>query len=210
MLQNYHRQICHQALESFFSLRALNIIITANLGQDALRNQFGHPEFHFDDNAFRAGNDYIAAQRQTVLDTLQSGVDADPAWQAFGRLIHAAQDFYAHSNYIQLWADAYPVGELPEPAQIGALDPEILQHPRLQSGKVYLWDWLAFIPGCYYLAYRLLPDDSHTHMNLDHPGRGPLFPYALAAAEKRTQYEFERLRAQMPDEMQARFSDDRQ
>ena len=47
-------------------------------------------------------------------------------------------------------------------------------------------------------------------MNLDHPGRGPLFPYALAAAEKRTQYEFEQLRAQMPDEMQARFSDDRQ
>ena len=171
----------------------------------ALRNQFGHPEYHFDDNAFKAGNDYIAAQRRIVLDILQSGGEPNLAWQAFGRLTHAAQDFYAHSNYIRLWAEAGPAGELPEPARVGALDPEILQHPGLQSGKVYLWDWLAFVPGLYSLACRLLPEDSHTHMNLDHPGRGPLFPYALAAAVQRTQYEFEQLAAQMPEEMQVCF-----
>lgn len=210
MLQSYHRQICQQALESFFGPRALEAIIAANLGQDALRNQFGHPEYHFDDNAFQAGNDYIASQRRIVLDTLQSGADAALAWQAFGRLTHTAQDFYAHSNYIRLWANSYPAGELPEPAQVGALVPEILRHPQLQSGKVYLWDWLAFIPGLYSLACRLLPEDSHTHMNLDHPGRGPLFPYALAAAVKRTRSEYEQLTVLMLAEMRARFCDDRQ
>jgi hypothetical protein len=207
MLQTYHQQICQQALEPYFSPKALAVIIAANLGQDALRNQFGHPEYHFDENAFKAGNDYITAQRQIVLETLQTGRDAALAWQAFGRLIHTAQDFYAHSNYIRLWANSQLVGELAEPAQVGALDPEILQHPQLQSGKIYLWDWLAFLPGFYSLACRILPDDSHTHMNLDHPGRGPLFLYALAAAVQRTRYEYEQLAAEMPSEMRARFCD---
>ena len=31
-----------------------------------------------------------------------------PARQSFGRLTHAAQDFYAHSNYIALWRESHP------------------------------------------------------------------------------------------------------
>lgn len=72
-----------------------------------------------------------------------------------------------------------------------ALDPIFLNHPKLASGKIYLWDWLAFLPGLYKLATRILPKDSHTHMNLDHPGRGPLFPYAIEAAIQRTIHEFD-------------------
>jgi hypothetical protein len=207
MLQNYHQQICQNALGKAFSPKALSCIITANLKQDHIRYQFGHPEFHFDDNAFEAGNAYIEAQRQVVLDTLIAENDPTFAWQAFGRLTHAAQDFYAHSNYVQLWVDTHSNGDLPAPSLVGALDPNILQHPELKSGNIYLWDWLAVVPGLYSLAYRLLPEDSHTHMNLDSPKQGKLFPHAFEAAVKRTRYEYDQLAIRLSPRKLACFND---
>ena len=211
MLKPYHIEICQRALGSAFSARALNVIIAANVGQDQIRYQFRHPHFHFDSNAFEAGYAYVREQRQIVLDTLKSGMEPTHAWQAFGRLSHSVQDFYAHSNYIQLWVqhavDAHPKGDLPDLAQVGALDPEILHHSELHSGNIYFWDWLAFVPGFYSLAVRLTPEDSHTHMNLDHPNRGPLFPYAIEAAIQRTVFEYEQITDKFDAAEQARFSD---
>jgi len=40
-----------------------------------------------------------------------------------------------------------------------------------------------------------MPADSHARMNLDHPGRGPLFPYAMEAAVARTVIEYDRVLA---------------
>jgi hypothetical protein len=193
MLKKYHVEICQRALENRFSSKALEIIIAANIGQDHIRYQVRHPHFHFDSNAFKASNNYIEQQRQVVLDALHTKEQPVPAWEAFGRLTHTAQDFYAHTNYIQLWLDAHSNADVIPPSQIGALDPEIIQHPNLHSGNIYLWDWLAFVPGFYSLALRLTPKDSHTHMNLDHPGRGEFFPYAFEAAVQRTVLEFEQI-----------------
>lgn len=207
MLKDYHIEICQRALRSFFSARALNVLVTANVGQDQIRYQVRHPHFHFDSNTFEAGYAYIAAQRQMAREMLKSGGREELAWQAFGRLTHTAQDFYAHSNYARLWLAAQPAGEPPAPSQIDALAPEILQHPDLHSGKIYFWDWVAFLPGCYALGLRLTPKDSHTHMNLDHPGRGPLFPYAREAAIKRTLFEFRKTIEELSVTERARFSD---
>lgn len=207
MLQSYHQQICQRALEEIFSPRVLDFIITANLGQDQIRYQFGHPEFHYDDNAFEAGDAYIESQRKIVVAALTQNMGGLIAWQAFGRLIHAAQDFYAHSNYIRLWLAAQPKMELPDSPEVEALAPDILNHLELRSGRVYLWDWLAFIPGLYSLAYRLLPEDSHTHMNLDSPKQGDLFPFAFEAAVKRTSHEFNHLAAQLSPDKLALFTD---
>ena len=209
MLKPYHTEITTRALKAYFSPRALHTILAANLHQDRLRGQFGHNEYHFDANAFEASYAYMDEQREIVGDTLHQGDDPTPAWQALGRLTHTAQDFYAHSNYLRLWADSHPAGELPEPAQVGTLLPEFLHHPQLQSGNVYLWDWVSFIPGFYSLAYRRAPKDSHTHMNLDHPGRGPLFPYAIEAAIKRTIYEYEQIVGRLTPEEQSIFNDRR-
>jgi hypothetical protein len=207
MLQSYHRQICQRALGNIFSPKALERIIAANLGQDHIRYQYGHPHFHYDDNAFDAGDAYIEAQRQIVLDIMIEKMDPTPAWLAFGRLTHAAQDFYAHSNYIRLWIAAQSKGGLPDPPEVDALAPNILHHPELKSGNVNLWDWLAFVPGFYSLAYRLAPEDSHTHMNLDSPKQGELFPYAFEAAVKRTSHEFDQITAQLSPDQLARFTD---
>ena len=46
--------------------------------------------------------------------------DPRQAWQAFGRLTHTAQDFYAHSNYVALWRERNPAAP---PDQIDALLP---------------------------------------------------------------------------------------
>ena len=201
MLTQYHEQICQRALSSVFSPGALEIIIEANISQDKLRGQIGHPEFHFDDNAFEAGHAYIEEQQQIVLDILNSGDNPSPAWQAFGRLTHAAQDYYAHSNYLHLWAVQFPEGELPPPPQVEALIPEISNQTEIRSGRIYFWEVLAFIPALRPLTRKILPHDSHANMNLDYPERGPLFPYTIEAAVKRTKHEFELLAARIRDEL---------
>ena len=107
MIKPYHIEICELALGSFFSPRALKVIITANLAQDGLCGQIGHPEYHFDNNAFEAGNAYLESQRQIVCEVISNQSETILAWKAFGRMTHAVQDFYAHSNYIFLWVDSH-------------------------------------------------------------------------------------------------------
>ena len=206
MLIPIHKEMTREALSSKFSPRALEIIIAANRKQDSLRGQFGHDEFHFDNNAIDKGNRYINEQRGFVLASLLSpGVLS--AWIAFGRLTHSAQDFYSHTNYISLWLDQHN-GKPPPPPEIDPVQKSLIQSPSLRSGRVYLpMDVLYFIPFLRSFALKLLPDDSHGKMNLDSPKQGPHFEYARAAAVKRTQYEFELLKKILPREMFAKFVD---
>jgi len=200
MHQHYHQAITEQALGGFFRPAALQTILRANLRQDRLAGQIGHPEYHFDDSAFAQGRAYIEAQRQAVYQRLAAR-EVRPAWEAFGRLVHAAQDFYAHSNYARLWLELHAgAGPMPlDPVHIDPLDPQVLGHGELVSGRNYLaLEILALLPGLRGAIEQLSPYDSHLRRNLDTPARGPLFPYALAAAEKRTRWEYERLLAKLP------------
>ncbi len=98
----YHRSITTQALGEWFSARALQVIIAANLSLDGLVGQLLHPEYHFDDNAFAAGEAFVQARRAEVRPWLEAG-EREKAWRAFGKVTHAVQDFYAHTNYVALW-----------------------------------------------------------------------------------------------------------
>ncbi len=191
MHAKYHREITAEASQGFFQPNPLEIIISANLGQDGLLGQIGHNEYHFDANAFAAGNAYIDRQRQIVLDALQPAGRDQPsllnAWKATGRLLHTAQDYYAHSNYTFLWLDSHK-GAIPE--EIDPLDRQVMDSPSLHSGKVYYpLELFYFIPALRPFVLRWLPHDSHAWMNLDGPSQGKLFAYALCAARKRSQYE---------------------
>lgn len=191
MKAKYHRAITEQALRPHFDPAALTEIIHANLSQDAIRYQFGHDHFHYDNNAFAAGDAYIEEQRQTIIETLQSGRPASLARAAFGRLTHTAQDFYAHSNYTALWRERHP-GAMPD-----AIDPsllEVMNDSRLTSGRIYPpLEYFSFIPLLAPLVIPLLPRDSHAWMNKDDPSR-PDFEYACAAAIKRTEQELVKIR----------------
>jgi hypothetical protein len=191
MLKPVHKEILYRALGDTFSPRALRAIIAANVRQDVLISQFGHDEFHFDNNAFDASRAYVDGQRALIRPALEQG-EVLSAWQAFGRLTHTAQDFYAHTNYVDLWLVCQPNGLRPAPSEIDPLDDALVENPALRSGKFYYpLEAFSFVPGLRKLVMPLLPRDSHAWMNLDSAKRGPMFEYALHAAIKRTKYEFD-------------------
>jgi hypothetical protein len=127
--------------------------------------------------------------------------DPPSAWSAFGRLTHTAQDFYAHSNYIDLWLSCQPDGALPTPSEVDPLDPDLINTRALRSGKIYLLELLSWVRILKPLVMPLLPRDSHAWMNLDAPERGPNFIYAFQAAVKRTRLEFERTIKDLPEDL---------
>jgi hypothetical protein len=206
----YHRQMTVEELKPHLSPRALQAVVQGNLGQDSLLGQIAHPEYHFDED-IQAGSAYVESQRDVVLQNLSQEGRPEAAWAAFGRLTHAVQDFYAHTNYIALWLSRYPSDGNNPPRDVAPLDPEILRSPNLRSGKIYPLEALGLIPPLRPLARRLLPPDSHAHMNLDDPTRGPLFPYALTAARRHTRYELHHTLKQaeklVGDGARARFCD---
>ena len=206
MLVPIHEEMTREALAPHFSARALEIIIAANRKQDSLRNQIGHDEIHFDHNAIDKGYRYINEQRGYVLATLM-GQGILSAWIAFGRLLHTAQDFYSHTNYISIWL-AQHEGTPPPPLEIDPVQKDILRSPSLHSGKIYFpMDALYFVPFLREFSLKLLPNDSHGKMNLDSPQQGANFDYARAAAVKRTQHELSILQKLLTPDMFTRFVD---
>ena len=206
MEPRYHAQITRQALQDRFSDAAMKKIIAANLYQDGPAGQIGHAEYHFDSNAFEKSYAYIEEQRGLVVTSLQSK-DVAAAWAAFGRLTHSAQDFYAHSNYVDLWLSRQN-GAVPTPAEIDPVDPMLIDHPALHSGKVYmLLELFTLIKPIKRFVKPLLPRDSHAWMNLDSPETGSRFEYAFHAAVKRTKMEFEKTTADMPEHLRAIFTE---
>jgi hypothetical protein len=192
MLRPIHAEILRRALGQSFSPPAMQVIIHASVGQDAFwTGQIGHDEYHFDNNAFEKSRTFIADQRALIAPSLENG-HVKTAWQAFGRLTHTAQDFYAHSNYVDLWLSCQPDGMKPAPAEIDPLDDGLIESPALRSGKLYYpLEALAFVRPLKKLVIPLLPHDSHAWMNIDSAERGPLFDYVLQAAIKRTRHEFD-------------------
>jgi len=200
MLSLYHHQITTDALGKQFSPTALAAIIQANLHQDDWQYLLGgYPHHHFDDSEFERTYAYLDQQRQIILETLILDTLPTPAWEAFGKITHALQDFYAHSNYIHLWLDQnapdHDNGETsPAPAELDPLIPDLLASPHLFSARsILLPEILGRLPLLGRLLTPLFPPDSHIRMNLDQPSTGPLFPYAVIAARKRTEKEFESL-----------------
>jgi len=201
-----HRAMTRAALQEQVHPDALEVICTANIQQDSLGGMIGHDEYHFDANAFTRGNAYVEHNRSLLRTHLEQG-EALPAWQAFGRLSHALQDFYSHSNYVALWLARFTHSDPPPPDQIDPLDVELLAHPALRSGKLYFpLEALYFVPGLRKLVMPFLPPDSHAWMNLDSPERGPAFPYALSAATRRTKHEYEEDMRHLPEEQVRLFN----
>ncbi len=205
MLAAYHTAITRRALESHFGRAALTNIIKANLRQDSLAGLIGHPEYHFDDNSFEASRAYMEEQRGMIPASLLRG-EAGAAHAAFGRLLHTAQDFYAHTDYVARWLARFDAAAPPPPSEIDAVDPGLFSSPHLRSGRVnYVLEVLVLLPGLRGLILPHMAADSHARMNLDSPASSPLFEYAFEAAVKRTVYEFEQVKVQLADELLERF-----
>ncbi|MDH5605925.1 MAG: hypothetical protein OEY93_03465 [Anaerolineae bacterium] len=208
MHDQYHIQLCQEALGEHFAPQALEAITAANLRQDGLfTGLVGRPEFHFDDNKIEESWAYIAEQRQVVIETLKQGAHLEPAWQAFGRLCHCAQDYYSHSNYIRLWLQHHSPEQLPQVSAFNGLDENILHHPAVFTAKVYYpVEALTYFPIFRPWARRSLPADSHAVMNLDEPAMGPLFAFAMEGARQITKQEYDRITTALTLAQTARFN----
>jgi len=209
MLTQYHIEIMLNSLGERFSPRAISAIINANIYQDRLAGQFGHDEYHFDNNAFEKSYAYIVEQRALTISSLQND-DARAAWSAFGRMTHTLQDFYAHSNYITLWLARFSGQTPPAPHEVDPMDLTLINSPSLRSGKVYYpFEFLYFIRATKKFSLRILPYNSHAWMNLDSPHcvQGFKFDYAMQAAIKRTVIEFDKTTSDFSDEMCRLFMD---
>ncbi len=207
MLRPVHDKMLRSALGDKVSPRALSVMIDANIGLDSLLNQLGHDEYHFDNNAFQESRAYIESQHLLIRPAIERG-EARRAWEAFGRLTHTAQDFYSHSNYVDLWLAVQPNGLVPGAKEIDPLDDALVENPSLRSGKMYFpLGFLSFVPGIKKLVIPHMPRDSHAWMNLDSEARGPMFEYAFYAAVKRTRFEFETVMKGLSRELQRVFTD---
>jgi hypothetical protein len=219
----FHIEMTRQAMQAHFSERALKTLIAGNLSQDRLNGLLWHPEYHFDEQ-ITLGENHLQELRMMSLQALKQE-KTELAWWAFGRLLHTAQDFYAHTNYVTLWVAHHKIPSaasvegftLPPPESIEPLSPnlsidEILAMPGLVAWHVhYGWEVLNMIPGLSGWVRRNAPLNSHARMNLDKPACGPLFDYARIAGAKRTGAEFEvmrgRIRETLGDTSLARFVD---
>jgi hypothetical protein len=207
MLVAVHVEMMRQALESLVSIRALRRMIDANVAVDAIWNQLGRHELHFDDNAFDKAYAYLSEQQGRIRPALEAG-KAESAWDAFGRLSHTAQDFYSHTNYVDLWVACQPDGMVPPASQIDPLDEILVNSAALRSGKPYLpLGLLSFVPVLGGWIDPLMPADSHARMHLDSAARGPMFEYAFQAGIKRTRLEFRELDRLLPPGLMQRFVD---
>lgn len=198
MEANYHRQMLNDVLGTHFNQTDLNRITRANLHQDWPMGQL-HPEYHFDSSTFAEGTAYINQQRQLVVDSLRAKMRED-ALAALGRLTHTRQDFYAHSNWVSLHVKQRggTTHCLPDDIPL-CLNPQT--EPNLISGTANIPRYLVYrVPLLGALVKRFyLPADSHEAMNLDNPQQGALFAYAISAATRHTQLEFETLLAEIEE-----------
>lgn len=194
----YHIQLLTESVGTNFSPQGLAQIIAGNLGQDALPYLLGiHPHYHFDNNKITQGLAYVEEEHTRIRSLSKQNADAQIGAKqraAFGRLTHAIHDFYAHSNYVDLWLVEHGGLAHSHAHEIDGMDASLLNHPQLYTGSFWLWfDIFYLVPGFGSFLHKLyLRPNSHEAMNLDNPRQGPKFAYAMIAAKQRTIYEYDR------------------
>lgn len=82
------------------AVKAMNTIAEANADQDDKPND-RISSIHFDGESFESGQIRILGLRQSILDALKKN-EGEVARTKLGAALHTIQDFYSHSNWIEL------------------------------------------------------------------------------------------------------------
>jgi hypothetical protein len=83
----------------------LDLIVLGTLSQDNITNYFDEHRRHFDSSFFPEGIDYVNNEWNYIKNT----TDRTGALLIFGRILHTIEDFYAHSNWIELNLQQSPI-----------------------------------------------------------------------------------------------------
>jgi hypothetical protein len=179
---NYHATLLGRAAPKGFSRSTLLFrVIPANIAVDLnQKDQW----IHFDNSAFSAGIEHVEALWARIEAGASSMVN-------FGRLTHTIQDFYSHSNWVELHQHVTPlpvwnlsIVSLPPgtlsgtyPGRKGRTGQIVPTHAELNKDSPFAW----FSPsGCRVVA--------------EGPNRGKtFFELGYSAALAATQVQFDRL-----------------
>jgi hypothetical protein len=179
---NYHASLLLRSAPKEFSRRALLFsVIRANIAVD-LNQKDKH--LHFDDSRFSDGVAHI--------NELWSRIEAGIArMTSFGSLTHTVQDFYSHSNWIELHQHLTPiplwdltVASLPAAVQSGI-------YPSSHAGKRSAPTHAELNKDCPFAWW----SPSGARVVAGGPNRGKtLFELGYVAAVSATGGQFDRLR----------------
>ena len=118
-----------------FKPKAIERISDANIGRDSGRSFFD-PVAHFDDEKLRDGSNRLIQSKNDIISKITaSSPEGAEAREKLGEALHAIQDFYAHSNHVELGrtgtesklGDEEVLAEVatPCPSSPGTLDPSL-------------------------------------------------------------------------------------
>lgn len=107
-----HEQITREVFADFkvvaggetlqFTNYAIDQIVKANKDTDDLPNQF-NSEKHFDDEDFTGGSKRVRDLKERVISKVTAlEPESTSARNDLGTALHTVQDFYAHSNWVEL------------------------------------------------------------------------------------------------------------
>lgn len=129
---------------------------------------------HFCNEEFAAGSNRLRTKMNEIVEALAQ-CDRERALDAIGTSLHAVQDFYAHSNAVNVYPNpktTVDLFHLQDPGPEVICFPDHLPH---QLTSAY-WPDDVKVPGkC-----------THEQIAKDHPNDGPLFHVAKARAERAT------------------------
>lgn len=103
-----HEGLSHQLVDQRgFSQDAFTLIDKGNSNQDILGSTaFNTPSHHFDDCSFADSVAHVNAMKSDIMGLVAQAPSSPDArkqiYLKFGELLHGVQDFYSHSNFMEL------------------------------------------------------------------------------------------------------------
>ncbi|XP_044162628.1 LOW QUALITY PROTEIN: von Willebrand factor A domain-containing protein 7 [Bufo gargarizans] len=87
---------------------AMRQIVSANANMDFLNGTRNDPLRHFDSERVRQGNSLVLRAREDLLWSMRAK-EYEGAREILGQILHSLQDFYSHTNWVELGnADIHP------------------------------------------------------------------------------------------------------
>ncbi len=186
MKLNYHRNMVRKSLKKAgFGSKCIECAVEGNEKQDAISGQ-DDTNWHFDGCDFDGGAKFIRDQWAEIDKLIKGGCEKNlcDIMKAWGRISHAVQDFYAHSNWVELGNK-----------DIWDLDPKSLPE-EMVSGIWIVSLYVCVKEGKACPTHGLLSHD-YDDISKDKPGR-PNFGKALRLAVKATDSLANELKRKLP------------
>ncbi|KAK6469988.1 von Willebrand factor A domain-containing protein 7 isoform X1 [Huso huso] len=109
--------------------QAMSEIVQANAAMDFLSSTRSDPQLHFDSERLKEASAMLQSIRHLAVQSLQAG-DESGARHRLGSLLHSLQDFYSHSNWVEMGYRKIHSTLLGNAEEIGPVAPENMQTCR--------------------------------------------------------------------------------